>query len=70
MSLVELQLVSVATAITASLAIYLLLCVANMQVVEEIDERFSDEQTEKILKIVSSELPSSAPDENTVDSDH
>ena len=44
-------------------------CWFNVQVIEEIDERFSDEKIEEILKVVSSELPPQ-PDENQADSDH
>lgn len=42
------------------------------QVIEEIDERFSDEKIEEILRIVSSELPPTSPsdDQNPVDSNH
>ncbi|CAI8002800.1 DNA-directed RNA polymerase III subunit RPC9, partial [Geodia barretti] len=41
-------------------------------IIEEIDERFSDNKIEEILGIVSSELPPSSPpnDENPVGSDH
>ena len=40
--------------------------------IAEIDECFSDDKIEDILKIVSSEIPPSSPpdDENTVDSNH
>ena len=42
------------------------------QVIEEIDERFSDEKIEEILRIVSSELPPTSPsdDQNAVDPNH
>lgn len=66
-SQVELQLVSYKL-----YNIVLKLELLYAQVIEEIDERFSEEKIEEILRIVSSELPPTSPsdDQNTVDSNH